>query len=58
MRQHHKNKQGSNKAKRRKAWDRGKEILDSMDLGSPVTKQKRRMAFAEARKQARREMKK
>lgn len=56
MRQHNKKSQGSCKGKRRKIYERGLEILKSMEIEPPVTKQKRRTAFAEARKQARREL--
>jgi len=60
MRQHNKVIQGSIKGTRTKAWNRGKEILATMmsKLESPVTKRDVRSAFVEARKQARREMKK
>lgn len=58
MQQHTKVIQGSIKSKRTKAWNRGKEILAEMELPSPLTKKAVRYAFVEARKQARREMKK
>jgi hypothetical protein len=55
MRQHHKKLEGSNKRKRQKVWERGLEILKTMTLPKPLTKRIRRMAFSEARKQARSE---
>lgn len=55
MRQHHKKISSSVKGKRQWVRSRGLELLEQMDISKPVTKKKRRLAFAECRKQAKRE---
>ena len=50
MRQHHKNKQTSNKTKRRNRWSKGLKILEGMEKPSPYTKAIRRKMFVETRK--------
>jgi len=58
MRQHHKNRQCSGKTKRRRRWEKGKEILAKMleerreKTDAPLTKRERRFMFVEARKRA------
>ena len=57
MTQHHRKKEGSCKHRRKFVWEKGLEYLGKMDLPRPLTKRTRRIAFCEARKKVKHDIK-